>query len=107
MPTEMSPLERTSYAAIEAFNKCMQPHVHAATRGLALSDLQIDEFGQKCPTELEQAAQAMAKRPLSSFHGAIANDEWIPDFDERLTYYRESFAGSFRCELRPDGCPVL
>jgi hypothetical protein len=107
MLADMSLSERTSYEAIKTFNNCMQPHIALAKRGPALSDRQIDEFGQKCPVELEQVAQSMAKRPLSSFHGSISNDEWIPDFDERLAHYRKSFAGSFSCELRPGGCPVL
>ena len=107
MLADMSLSERTSYEAIKTFNKCMQPHVDLAKRGPALSGRQIDEFGQKCPKELERVAQAMAKRPLSSFHGSISNEEWVPDFDGRLAHYRKSFAGSFSCELRPRGCPVL
>ena len=107
MLADMSLSERASYEAIKTFNKCMQPHIDLAKRGPALSDRQIDEFEQKCPMELERVAQAMAKRPLSSFRGSISNDEWISDFDGRLAYYRRSFAGSFNCELRPGGCPVL
>ena len=107
MLADMTPPERISYAAIGTFRKCMQPHVDAAKRAPALSDDQIDEFGLKCPKELEAVAQAMAKRPLSSFHGSMANDEWIPDFNRRLAYYRKSFAGSFGCELRPGSCPIL
>ncbi|WP_168453207.1 hypothetical protein [Sphingopyxis microcysteis] len=107
MLADMSLSERTSYEAIKSFNKCMQPHIDLAKRGAALPDDQINEFGLKCPKELEDVAQAMAKRPLSSFHGSISNDEWIPDFNARLAHYRKSFARSFSCELRPGGCPVL
>lgn len=107
MMADMSPSERTSYEAIKTFNKCMQPHIDLAKRGPTLSNRQIDEFGQKCSMELERVAQSMAKRPLSSFDGSISNDEWIPDFDGRLAHDRKSFAGSFSCELRPGGCPVL
>jgi len=107
MLADMSPPERASYDAIKAFNRCMEPHIAAAKLQKKLPDQQIDEIGLKCPKELEQVAQAMAKRPLSSFHGSISQDEWIPDFDERVAHYRTSFASSFSCELRPGGCPVL
>lgn len=106
MPAEMSPAERQSFAAIKGFNKCMEPHVDAAKNRSNLSEAQIENFGTKCPKELETAAQLMAKRPLSSFHGAISQDEWNPDFEKRLSYYRASFASSFRCELRPSLCPA-
>lgn len=107
MLADMSLSERTSYEAIKTFNKCMQPHIDLAKRGPALSEHQINEFGLKCPKELEDVAQAMANRPLSSFRESISNEEWIPDFNGRLAHYRKSFAGSFSCELRPGGCPVL
>ena len=107
MLADMSPPERASYVAIGAFNLCMEPHIDAAKRQTNLSDEQIDEIGLKCPKELEQVTQTMAKRPLTSFHGSISKYEWIPDYDERVAHYRTEFAGSFGCELRAGGCPIL
>jgi hypothetical protein len=107
MLVDMSPPERASYGAIKAFNRCMEPHIAAAKLQKKLSDQQIDVIGLKCPKELEQVAQAMAKRPRSSFHGSVSQDEWISDFDKRVAHYRTEFAGSFGCELRSGGCPVL
>ena len=107
MLAEMSPPERASYAAIKSFNRCMVPHVEAAKKTDDLSDQQISELGHKCPNELEQVAQAMAKRPLASFHGSISRDKWIADSDARIEHYRVSFADSFGCKLRLSDCPVL